>query len=151
MKRNVFVLPVVALVLACVMLISCKQPPVVSISEFCVDKQFCKEHLMPEKLYRIDNQEEMDALFPDQSLYSLNDIDFYVDSLDIENVYKALKIGEGHTDFTNVALGYDITHPVTIEIQDSYDGSVNLILVADGIPTRIINSGFSKLSDSTGK
>ena len=31
---------------------------------------------MPEKLYRIDNQEEMDALFPDQSLYSLNDIDF---------------------------------------------------------------------------
>ena len=76
MKRNVFVLPVVALVLACVMLISCKQPPVVSISEFCVDKQFCKEHLMPEKLYRIDNQEEMDALFSDQSLYSLNDIDF---------------------------------------------------------------------------
>ena len=86
-----------------------------------------------------------------QNTTSLNDIDFYVDELDIELDYKPLKIGEGHSDFTNVDLGYSVITPITIEIQDSYDGSVNLILVADGKPTKIINSGFSKLSDKKGK
>jgi hypothetical protein len=38
--------------------------------------------------------------------------------------------------------------PITIEVQDSYDGSVNLILVADHCKPRIINTGFSKLSDT---
>ena len=38
---------------------------------------------------------------------------------------------------------YNLNTPVTIEIQDSYDGSVNLILVADKCPTRIINTAFS--------
>ena len=81
----------------------------------------------------------------------LTDSNFYNLELTIVNQYKALKIGEDHDQFTNVELGYDIEHPVTIEIQDSYDGSVNLILVANGVPTKIINSGFSKLSDTTGK
>lgn len=38
---------------------------------------------------------------------------------------------------------YTTKTPITIEIQDSYDGSVNLILVADQCPTRIINTAFS--------
>jgi len=38
---------------------------------------------------------------------------------------------------------YSLLTPVTIEVQDSYDGSVNLILVADNCKTRIINTGFS--------
>lgn len=95
---------------------------------------------------------------------TLNDEDFYEIELDFDKedvyieqtdswirAYKPLKIGEGHSDFTNVDLGYDIKHPVTIEIQDSYDGSVNIILVADGKSTKIINSGFSKLTDNAGK
>ena len=95
---------------------------------------------------------------------TLNDEDFYEIELNFDKediyieqtnswirAYKPLKIGEGHSDFTNVDLGYDIEHPVTIEIQDSYDGSVNLILVADGKSTKIINSGFSKLTDKAGK
>ena len=95
---------------------------------------------------------------------TLNDEDFYEIELGFDKedayieqtdswirAYKSLKIGENHSNFTNVDLGYDIEHPVTIEIQDSYDGSVNLILVADGKPTKIINSGFSKMSDDVGK
>ena len=71
-----YALVLVALTLSGVMFTSCKQSPVVSISEFGIDKQFCREHLVPEKLYRIDTQDEMDALFPEQSLYSLDNIDF---------------------------------------------------------------------------
>jgi hypothetical protein len=40
-------------------------------------------------------------------------------------------------------LGYDVTTPVTIEIQDSYDGSVNLIILGGENKPIIINSGFS--------
>lgn len=69
-------LPIVAFVLAGVIFNSCKPIPVVSLSEFYVDKSFCKDHLIPEKLYRIDTQEEMKALFPSTSLYSLDSIDF---------------------------------------------------------------------------
>ena len=70
--------PIIVMVLAGIgiMLSSCRRETTVFVSEFYVDKQFCKEHLLPEKLYRINTQGEMDALFPDQSLYSLNDIDF---------------------------------------------------------------------------
>lgn len=81
----------------------------------------------------------------------ITDEDFYKDSHELENVYKALKIGDGHSKFTNVNLGYSVNTPVTIEIQDSYDGSVNLILVADKVPTKIINSGFSKESDHSAR
>ena len=45
----------------------------------------------------------------------------------------------------NNEFGYTVNTPLTIEIQDSYDGSVNLILVADREKPRIINSGFSVL------
>lgn len=76
MKKTVVVLTMVTLFLFGVMLISCKQPSIFSISEFYVDKSFCKDHLVPEKLYRIDTQEEMNVLFPDGSLYSLDSIDF---------------------------------------------------------------------------
>ena len=81
---------------------------------------------------------------------SLSDEDFYKEH-DFENNYKALKIGEGHSEFTNVNLDYTVNTPVTIEIQDSYDGTINLILVADQIPTRIINSGFSKKTETIGE
>ena len=55
---------------------------------------------------------------------------------------------EGQDDygaFTDVSLGYSTLHPVTIEIQPSYDGSVNII-ITDGVnPVRIVNSAFSVL------
>ena len=38
--------------------------------------------------------------------------------------------------------------PVTIEVQDSYDGSVNLIIIGGEKTPIIINSGFSVLTDS---
>lgn len=91
----------------------------------------------------------------DNSFYNI-DLRFeYKDVVDgngqkVSSGYKPLRIGEGHSYFTNVDLGYTVNTPVTIEIQDSYDGSVNLILVADEVPTKIINSGFSKKSDSVG-
>ena len=62
--------------------------------------------------------------------------------------YDALHVLEEHEPFRVSGLDYDVEHPVTIEIQDSYDGSVNLILVADGLKTRIVNSGFSVLPNN---
>lgn len=47
------------------------------------------------------------------------------------------------SDFTTSELNFDLEHPVTIEVQDSYDGSVNLILTDDKNPPKIINTGFS--------
>lgn len=47
--------------------------------------------------------------------------------------------------FTGVPLGYSTANPVTMEIQPSYDGSVNLI-ITDGVnPVRMVNSAFSVL------
>lgn len=66
-------------------------------------------------------------------------------SEDLKKTYAPLHVLEGHEPLTNVNLGYTTKTPVTIEIQDSYDGSVNLILVADKCKPRIINSGFSVL------
>lgn len=45
--------------------------------------------------------------------------------------------------FRTKCLNFDLEHPVTIDVQDSYDGSVNLILTDDKNPPRIINTGFS--------
>lgn len=52
---------------------------------------------------------------------------------------------------TSVLNTYDKQHPVTIEVQPSYDGSVNLILTDDKNPPRLINSGFAVIGDGKGK
>lgn len=54
--------------------------------------------------------------------------------------------------FSTTALSeYDINHPVSIEVQPSYDGSVNLILTDGKNTPRLINSGFSVLENGKGK
>lgn len=58
--------------------------------------------------------------------------------------YKA-ENAEEYGEFSVVGLGYSTLTPVTIEIEPSYDGSVNLILTDGHNPVRIINSGFSVL------
>lgn len=50
-------------------------------------------------------------------------------------------------DFTTKDLKLDINHPVDIEVQESYDGSVNLILNDDLNPPKIINSRFTPLEE----
>lgn len=45
--------------------------------------------------------------------------------------------------FRTTLFDYNLTTPVDIEIQDSFDGSVNLILSNKNTEPRIINSGFS--------
>lgn len=51
------------------------------------------------------------------------------------------------SDFKTTLFNFDLLHPVTIEVQSSYDGSVNLILTDDKNPPRLINSGFSVLEN----
>lgn len=65
----------------------------------------------------------------------------------LKNIVELNNDRETRYDFNCKGLGYTTKTPVTIEIQPSYDGSVNLILVADGVTPRIINSDFSTLSD----
>lgn len=48
---------------------------------------------------------------------------------------------------TTSKFNFDLIHPVTIEVQSSYDGSVNLILTDDKNPPRLINSRFSVLEN----
>ena len=46
-------------------------------------------------------------------------------------------------DMDTEQLNFDLDHPVDIEVQPSYDGSVNLILNDDKNIPRLINSRFS--------
>lgn len=73
---------------------------------------------------------------------------------DLANKYRALqnvldKNGE-ITGFNIDAseLGIDLNHPINVECQPSYDGTVNLILNDDKNPPRIINTRFSKTEDN---
>ena len=60
---------------------------------------------------------------------------------------------DGNLDLfsTDAIKGYDRSHPVSIEVQPSYDGSVNLILTDDKNPPRIINSGFAVIGNGNGR
>lgn len=78
--------------------------------------------------------------------------------LDFEDKYRPfhnLIIDDVPSIFSTTALNehgeYDKEHPVSIEVQPSYDGSVNLILIDDKNPPRIINSGFAVLENGKGK
>lgn len=44
-------------------------------------------------------------------------------------------------------FNFDLEHPVSIEVQNSYDGSVNLIITDNKNEPRLINSGFSVSGD----
>lgn len=71
-------------------------------------------------------------------------------------LYNLLSVDENGNDtpipFSTTALkNYDIEHPVSIEVQPSYDGSVNLILTDDKNPPRIINTGFAVLENGKGR
>lgn len=46
-------------------------------------------------------------------------------------------------NFSTANLSYDADHPITIECQQSYDGSVNLLITDDNDSPRIINSAFT--------
>ena len=52
-------------------------------------------------------------------------------------------------DFTTDQLNFDLEHPVDIEVQPSYDGSVNLIINDDKNIPRLINSRFSVREKNT--
>ena len=71
--------------------------------------------------------------------YEYNPFKNYKESVEIDNnQYKSIL-----TDFNTDKLNFDINHPVDIEVQPSYDGSVNLILNDDKNIPRLINSRFS--------
>lgn len=55
------------------------------------------------------------------------------------------------SDFTTEKLNFDLNHPVQIECQPSYDGSVNLILNDDKNPPRLINTRFTPMENNTYK
>lgn len=71
----------------------------------------------------------------------------------LENTYKPFKnlqLDTGEiTDFRTKNLKYNVNNPVDIEIQPSYDGSVNLIINDDKSQPLLINSRFSVNEDST--
>ena len=77
------------------------------------------------------------------------------EDFDFESVYRPLYnlvkdsvIG----NFTTTALGeYDTRHPVNIEVQPSYDGSVNLLINDNKNIPRLINSGFAVLENGKGR
>jgi hypothetical protein len=50
-------------------------------------------------------------------------------------------------DFRTTNMGLSLNNPVVIEIQPSYDGSVNMIINDDLNPPKIINSRFTVLED----
>lgn len=66
----------------------------------------------------------------------------------LSNLYSPLhnlvtKDGE-IVDFQTKKIDIDVSHPLDIECQPSYDGTVNLIINDDKNPPRIVNTRFSK-------
>lgn len=51
-------------------------------------------------------------------------------------------------DFDTSELNVDLTHPLNIDCQPSYDGTVNIIINDDKNPPRLINSRFSKIENN---
>jgi len=67
----------------------------------------------------------------------------------LENIYRPLhniidEDGRLH-NFTTGELAMDLEHPLQVDCQPSYDGSVNLIINDDLNPPRIVNSRFTKI------
>ena len=90
--------------------------------------------------------------YPSPKYPKLDELDYstnnqaYAENLELENNYKPLwnySVNGTRQNFTTGLLNFDLDHPVNIEIQPSYDGSVNLILNDDKNEPRLINSGFS--------
>lgn len=64
------------------------------------------------------------------------------------NPFRNVQASDGKLkDFETKDLNFKLTHPVTIDVQPSYDGSVNLILNDDLNPPRIVNSRFTVVED----
>lgn len=68
-------------------------------------------------------------------------------------LHNLLESDEGNSEIfrTTELNNYDEKHPLSIEVQPSYDGSVNLILTDDKNVPRLINSGFAVLENGKGK
>lgn len=73
----------------------------------------------------------------------------YAQEGNLANEYNALRNivdSEGQIlPFDTDELAMDLTHPLQIDCQPSYDGTVNLIINDDKNPPRIINSRFTKI------
>lgn len=50
--------------------------------------------------------------------------------------------------FTTNELAFDLNHPVDLQVQPSYDGTVNLIINDDKNPPKLINSRFTPIEDN---
>lgn len=67
----------------------------------------------------------------------------------LKNLYKNGKLSDFITDQAKEGLNFDLSHPVDIICQPSYDGSVNLILNDNKNAPKLINSRFSTLQNNT--
>ena len=70
--------------------------------------------------------------------------------VNVYNTLKNLQEESGElTDFRTDKIKFDVNHPVSIEVQPSYDGSVNLIINDDKNPPLLINTRFSVQENNT--
>lgn len=88
----------------------------------------------------------------EQTKYILH-LQRYAQSGDLQHTYSALRnlVSDGKIkgfNIDNSSFKIDLEHPVSIECQPSYDGTVNLILTDDKNPPRIVNSRFSKIENN---
>lgn len=108
---------------------------IIYIASCSKDGKLCELGTYPSPKY--PNLDELDYNIDNQA---------YAENLELENNYKPLwnySVNGTRQNFTTGLLNFDLDHPVNIEIQPSYDGSVNLILNDDKNEPRLINSGFS--------
>lgn len=71
----------------------------------------------------------------------------YIDTIDKSNNINCVEI----YDCTTKLFNWDINHPVDIDVQPSYDGSVNLLINDNKNIPRLINTRFSVTSSGTAK
>lgn len=66
----------------------------------------------------------------------------------LHNLYES-QSDKSLKDFITTNLKYDPDHPVTIECQSSYDGSINLLLTDNNTAPRIVNTAFTVQENNT--
>ena len=131
------------------------KPITIYITEENIDTQYVISETQPGDIdnkynYTTSTLSSPLKKYTPREVFGLNPLNFDNEEVSINNGDGKFIISnyKGElVDFTTKDLNFDLNHPIDIEIQESYDGSVNLILNDDLNTPRLINSRFTPLEN----
>ena len=131
------------------------KPITIYITEENIDTQYVISETQPGDIdnkynYTTSTLSSPLKKYTPREVFGLNPLNFDNEEVSINNGDGKFIISnyKGElVDFTTKDLNFNLNHPIDIEIQESYDGSINLILNDDLNTPRLINSRFTPLEN----